>query len=249
MIKGEPHRANILCKLSRCRFFTQTRPMAGAATQLTYDHDGAEKRPSALADKSVLSLMGFGFDEFQHPDPSQTSGTRDNRSLPAVISTQDTHTLRRLKRRVSHDGADEEVQPYLSPRVDDGDNNAFHRMMNAAKQPREKLLGRSNLVDDHAEESDEDNGWAPIGGPEEEEDEDEEDGYVPDLVDDARVDDEEKRRQDELAAEKARYVERHSLAEAVLTVTKRGGCSRRCSSRNRGSQDNRGAIPYQAARA
>ena len=165
--------------------------------------------------------MGFGFDESQYVDHSQTFDKNDDRSLAAVETTQDTPTLRRLKRRASPDGADEELQPYLSPRVNDGNNNAFHRMMSAAKQqPRERFAGRSNLVDEQAEESDEDNGWAPVGAPEAEEDEDEEDGYVPDLVDDAGVDEEEKRRQDELAAEKARWVEQKLSFDAVLTWMK-----------------------------
>lgn len=62
---------------------------------------------------------------------------------------------------------------------------------------------RSEWVDEQAEESDED-GWMMPGLKGDEDDEGEDDGYVPDLVDDQVIAEEEKRKQDELAAEKAR---------------------------------------------
>ena len=92
--------------------------------------------------------------------------------------------------------------------------NAFARLMNDAKRPRGKVAVQTNLVDEQAEESDEDNGWAPVSDAEVEEDNDDDDGYVPDLVDDAHIDEEEKKRQDDLAREKARYVDLCILANA-----------------------------------
>ncbi len=166
--------------------------------------------------------MGYGFGETQTanrvseertPSNAMPSSTeKSSRPLQNSSPTQDSHILSRLKRRASPDPADNRYQPSTSSQpvnngADDGQtrsSNAFDRLMHAAEQPREKHAVRSNLVDEQAEESDEDNGWAPIGGPEEEDDEDEEDGYVHDLVDDAQVDEEEEKRQDELAAEKAR---------------------------------------------
>jgi hypothetical protein len=61
------------------------------------------------------------------------------------------------------------------------------------------------LVEEQAEESDEDDGWGGklAGGPEEDEGENE-DGYVEGLVDDQAVDEETRRKQDALAEEKRR---------------------------------------------
>lgn len=127
--------------------------------------------------------------------------------------------LTRLKRRTSehseHDPLDhlpgspdlvfEEPLPEIQR------HSAFDRMMEAAAnlpvdKEKKRLAFKTNMIEEQAEESDEDNGWAPIGGADEDEDADgdEDEGYVPDLVNDDQVDEEEKRKQDDLAAEKAR---------------------------------------------
>jgi mediator of replication checkpoint protein 1 len=64
---------------------------------------------------------------------------------------------------------------------------------------------RSALVDEQAEESDEDNGWLRADAGEDENDDEEDDGRdLQDLVDDQAVNEEEKKRQDALAEEKRR---------------------------------------------
>jgi mediator of replication checkpoint protein 1 len=98
-------------------------------------------------------------------------------------------------------------------------DNAFQRMMTQARAQRLgpapedthatrlKQKGRSALVDEQAEESDEDAGWGPTErGADDEDDGNEDDGYVEGLVDDDKVDEATKRAQDRLAEEKMRYV-------------------------------------------
>ena len=79
-------------------------------------------------------------------------------------------------------------------------------MMKASKrrEARQQALDH-NLIDEQAEESDEDMGWGLAGGDEDEEEGNDE-GYIQDLVDDQAIDEEQRRLQDELAAAKARCV-------------------------------------------
>lgn len=158
--------------------------------------------------------MGFGFGEVEHDSGVQippSSTEKGSSHLPVTSPTQETPALSRLKRRNTPDPSeeDEDAHSSSSHTLDDDEDvptNAFDTLMKAARRPRERVVGKSNLLDEQAEESDEDNGWGPIGGPEDEDEDVEDDGYVPDLVDDQHIDEEEKKRQDELAAEKARFV-------------------------------------------
>lgn len=103
--------------------------------------------------------------------------------------------------------------PRISPKQKRAGENVMQRMMRIAAR-REKHAAasnaavKSNWIDNQAEESDEEGGWAPIrsDGSDDEEEGDEE-GYIADLVDDQAIDDEERRRQDELAAVKLREVQ------------------------------------------
>jgi mediator of replication checkpoint protein 1 len=74
------------------------------------------------------------------------------------------------------------------------------------RQDKQAFVKRSNLLDEQAEESDEDNGWGPVGGAEDEDEEGEgeDDAFLKGLVNDEVVDEEERTKQDELAAAKAR---------------------------------------------
>ncbi len=165
--------------------------------------------------------MGYGFDETQLANASPYSIRNRKNPIPLTSPTQETHILSRLKRRASSTEVD--TQSSSSRTVeDDGSRpkNAFDTMIKAAKRSRDTII-KSNLVDEQAEESDEDNGWAPIGGPEDDDEDNDEDGYVPDLLDDEQVDEEEEKRQDELAAEKARYVQNRQLLSRSDMITGR----------------------------
>lgn len=93
--------------------------------------------------------------------------------------------------------------------------NAFQMLMAKKRDemrgpaPEDKLSkrknGRSELVDEQAEESDEDAGWGPTErGPDDDEEGAEEDGFLEDLVDDVAVDEATKKEQDRLAEQKMR---------------------------------------------
>lgn len=186
-------------------------------TQLDDNTTTSHRPRQALAGKSALSLMGYGFGETQPAEPmaivveslpyEMPSSTEKGSDFALISSpTQETPVLSRLRRRTSPDPVDTEALAFSSQSIEESvarPKNAFDRLMGAANQPRERPAEQYNLFDEQAEESDEDNGWAPIGGEEDDDDEDE-DGYVPDLVNDEQIEADEKKRQDELAAEKAR---------------------------------------------
>ncbi|WVF70952.1 hypothetical protein IAT40_005747 [Kwoniella sp. CBS 6097] len=198
--------------------FTQTRPatLQASATQLSDDEDSQSPGiRRQLAGASSLSLANgldstpFGKTQSQTQAGSTMVDAQDNlpAELPSPTQTQE-ESFSRLRRRQSNP---EESSILLSP-TQPAKANAFQRLM-AGLGPRESA-GTSNgqkklksrMVDEQAEESDEDNGWGRMGD-EDEEDEDGDDGYVEGLVDDQAIDEEEKRRQDEAAAEKNREIQ------------------------------------------
>ena len=160
-------------------------------------------RHPGLAERSALSMMGLDDAGTQAPEVMPSYGQK-GRPLPVPMdSTQDeNHILSRLKRRTS---PNHEEPAASSSQAVNSPKNALDRMMNAANHPREKRpAGKSNLLDEQAEESDEDNGWLPNGGAEDEDEDDDQDGYVQDLLNDEHVGEEESSVQNALAAEKAR---------------------------------------------
>ncbi|WWD18187.1 hypothetical protein CI109_102636 [Kwoniella shandongensis] len=200
--------------------FTQTRPALREDTQHSDDDGSQQVDPRRqLGGRSTLSLpeglnstpYGKTQTQTQSPflDESQTPLTARRESEAALMPSptqQDGESFTRLRRRVSDPDIAEPV-PH-SPTQPSRNQTAFDRMMAAASRPAQpKQKVKSRLVDEQAEESDEDNGWAPIGGPEDEDEDGEDDGFVDGLVDDEAIDEEEKRRQDELAAAKAREIE------------------------------------------
>ena len=90
--------------------------------------------------------------------------------------------------------------------------DAFAKLMSAGQRPltehqkRAKRLIRSNLVDEQAEESDEDDWMVGSKSDDEDENDADEDAYLAELVNDEAVSEEDKRKQDELATAIARYV-------------------------------------------
>lgn len=164
-----------------------------------------------------MSFSGTSFFGRETPMKATSSPEHMAESIP---TQEDDHTLTRLKRRESRDTEIDEI--VSSPRPQETARNAFDQLMFNARAPvatmdmgrKDKGKMKSNFVDEQAEESDEDNGWLPVSGAgDDEENDEEEDGYVPDLVDDKEVEAEERRRQDELAAAKARSVFTVLIAE------------------------------------
>jgi hypothetical protein len=85
-------------------------------------------------------------------------------------------------------------------------------------QKQAKARIRSNLVDEQADESDEDNWLMPGQSKDEDEDEEEDqDAFLPGLVNDEEVSEEERRRQDAIVAAKNRCVRDLHILVQLLT--------------------------------
>ncbi|OCF43223.1 hypothetical protein I317_02931 [Kwoniella heveanensis CBS 569] len=196
--------------------FTQTKPatLQVSATQLSDDEDSQSPRDrrQLAGASSLLFAKGLNSTPLgKTPSPTQAGSTmidaQEGRlpvGSPSPTQTQE-ESFSRLRRRQSDP---EQDSISLSPTQP---ANAFQRLMAGSRQPvgvfnGQKKKLKSKMVDEQAEESDEDNGWGRMGD-EDEEDEEGDDGYVEGLVDDQAIDEEEKRRQDEAAAEKNREIQ------------------------------------------
>lgn len=124
---------------------------------------------------------------------TKSSSTLLNSGL-ASPNLSEEQSFRRLRRRDS---------PLATPSKGQT-RNAFDALRAGAQELERKQNGKSFLVDEQAEESDEDDGWGLPVAKEDEGNEDLDGGYVPDLLDDADVDEEERAAQAALAAEKFR---------------------------------------------
>ncbi|EIW72820.1 hypothetical protein TREMEDRAFT_58988 [Tremella mesenterica DSM 1558] len=184
--------------------FTQTRPQTRAGTPTSSSDDEDDPHPLAAQSGHSFSLSAVAEEDETLPVPSSTMKNTSHASDPSPTQETQEKKVRRLRRRTSF-----ESLPSPSQTEREGPKNAFEMLMSRPKTktgPEERRrLTDMNLFDEQAEESDEDNGWAPLGG--EDEDEDGDEGYVPDLLNDAELDEEEKRRYAELAAAKAREIE------------------------------------------
>ncbi|KAK4684866.1 mediator of replication checkpoint protein 1, partial [Tremellales sp. Uapishka_1] len=185
-------------------FFTQTKPQLIEPTQLSDDEYGANS--DKLQPWSSLSNGPAVLSSTQKNPPS-AEGEYPKTSSPSQALDEQTFT--RLKRRTTPQRMSDDVDMTTSSPSPSKRRDAFSLLMAPKERPQaESISGkRSGFVDEQAEESDEDNGWAPIGGKEDEEDDEDQDGYVEGLVDDEAVDEEERERQDALVAEKAREIQ------------------------------------------
>ncbi|OCF56692.1 hypothetical protein L486_05546 [Kwoniella mangroviensis CBS 10435] len=184
--------------------FTQTRPAYEEDTQVS----DTRRQLGGLSDFSI-GVTPFGKTQTQMESPNEIGS-------PTQTQTQtqgDKEYFTRLRRRLS-DPDDAQEPLNLSPtQPARTERTVFDRMMKASsraeRQEQRKSMRKSRMVDEQAEESDEDNGWAKIGGAEENDDDDDEenDGFLEELVDDQEVDEEVRKRQDELAAEKNREIQ------------------------------------------
>lgn len=193
-------------RLTGSSFFTQTRPVERKESEASRGPLGGSSAvfdPQASADRPAYELSStqkgtseaeqYGDDGEISPHRSVTRTRRE--SLAATEADQ-----------MDDEGEEVEHADRAQP-VD-----AFAKLMAAGQRPltehqkRAKKLIRSNLVDEQAEESDEDDWMMPGQRSGDEDDNDgDEDGYLAELVDDAAVNEEEKLKQDALAAAKARY--------------------------------------------
>ncbi|WVQ97004.1 hypothetical protein IAU59_004114 [Kwoniella sp. CBS 9459] len=191
--------------------FTQTKPatLQASATQLSDDEDSqSPENRRQLAGASSLSLANgfdstpFGKTQSQTQAASTMVDAQDSlpTGSPSPTQTQEESFSRLRRRRSDPEGASITLSPTQPA-------NAFERLMAGPREPigQNKKL-KSKMVDEQAEESDEDNGWGRMGD-EDEDDDEGDDGYVEGLVDDQAIDEEEKRRQDEAAAEKNREIQ------------------------------------------
>lgn len=195
-----------------CSFLTQTKPIAPSATLMSDDESQLFPQPLERSESSV-SLAGFGESltetSSRTPEAHSEEGDVVHEETKMLSPTQGEISLTRLKRRTTPPPQDPSVLANESPDPSVLPNAFQYVMAAAARQSKPKTTRvKSNFVEEQAEESDEDFGWGPTGGQKEDEDgeEGDDEGYLEDLVDDQEVAEEERRRQDELALEKARYV-------------------------------------------
>jgi len=181
------------------RFFTQTKP---------------QPRPAVEASSSRNNLAGssslFDFAPQSAPEIELSSTQRDASETELEVEvaggsqTGNSASPRRQRSpstAESEDDEETEVRPA----------NAFDRIMAADQRPltkhqkQAKARIRSNLVDEQADESDEDNWLMPGQKNDDEEEEDEDqDAYLAELVNDEEISEEDRMRQDALVAQKNR---------------------------------------------
>lgn len=204
-------------------FFTQTKPLQPARKDSEISSD-LLAGSSILLDDNVVGDQAAGYDL-----SSTQRGTSE-----AEVGEGEHGFTRRPETPAGHSLAATEGDDEMDEDEDDAEDeeetdktlvatqpqpiDAFARLMSAGQKPlsehqkRSKRLIRSNLVDEQAEESEDDDNWMLPGqkSDDEEEGEGEDDAYLADLVNDEAMDEEEKRKQDALVAAKARYVPTHS---------------------------------------
>jgi mediator of replication checkpoint protein 1 len=185
------------------RFLTQTRPAGRETTQSepTQGEGELPGSPEGLVKSSSTLLNSTHSDGPSHEDLDMPSPEGDGH-------------YGRLRRRGSddddgYDGADATSPSPIKPKPKS--KNAFDALQRgAAREARRADLAKHKpaFLDEQAEESDEDDGWGMNGGggKDDEDDEDLDNGYVPELLDDAEVEEGEKSMQAALAAEKFRNV-------------------------------------------
>ncbi|WWC60580.1 uncharacterized protein I303_103154 [Kwoniella dejecticola CBS 10117] len=204
--------------------FTQTKPPTAVYedTQIS----SARRNLGGLSDVSMFDgqtqtqtqQTPYG-KQTQTPTQMGTSSIDRHAIVGSPTQTQEEdeeeETFSRLRRRVSDPDVEgnsimlSPTQPAQPAQPQSQNRTVFDRMMKAASRPQKPKL-KSRMVDEQAEESDEDNGWAmPFGAAENEDDDDddEQDTFLEGLVDDQHVDEEERRRQDELANQKNREIQ------------------------------------------
>jgi len=181
------------------RFFTQTKP---------------QPRPSVEASSSRNNLAGssslFDFAPQSAPEIELSSTQRDASETELEVevaagSQTESSASPRRERSPSTAGSEDDEDTEARP------VNAFDRIMAADQRPltkhqkQAKARIRSNLVDEQADESDEDNWLMPGQKNDDEEEEDEDqDAYLAELVNDEEISEEDRLRQDALVAQKNR---------------------------------------------
>lgn len=196
-------------------FFTQTKPLARTKNASEISHNllaGSsvlfdDLPPEDHVDYDLSSTQkgtseGEGIDDDEHDNSSPRADTPTRRHSLAATEGDDVEK-------------DHESTAELRP-------DAFAKLMAAQRpltkhQKQAKRLIRSNLVDEQAEESDEDDWMIGPKSDDEEENDGGEDAYLAELVNDEAVSEEERRKQDGLATAKARYAKLRDNASQSST--------------------------------
>ena len=156
----------------------------------------------------------------ESPQDFVLSSTEKGTSEPAPNTSSPTRSPI-IKHRIDRDDSPESDQPRSLIPLQRQKEDTFARMMRHARRAEAKKAAiNARLIDNQAEESDEDEGWAINRDNDDEDDEGMDDGFVPDLVDDQAIDEEEKKRQDELAAAKLREIEQADDAKREVEARK-----------------------------
>lgn len=234
-------------------FFTQTKPRTQYPSQMP---DTARRQLAGSSDISLLNGLAASPDkvgESTERSPAAPSSETAQPDSPAA----DGQALRRLRRRDSSDEfsyAADAVEPtqITSPPAPARERDALSYLMANRHRHTTKQPVKTNLVDEQAEESDEDDGWGDSARKGDDDDEGEEgEGFVEGLVDDQVVHEATKRAQDELAEEKRRQVPlfAHECDLSSRTDTaQRDRAAGRYKARRAGSQDHRRSISHPAPR-
>ena len=154
----------------------------------------------------------FDFEHESAPEPELSSTQRDN-SEGEIAGGSTENSASPQRRRSPSVSSEDEDEDDEAPLPESHPTDAFARMMAADQRPltkhqkQAKARISSNLVDEQADESDEDN-WLMPGqkNEEEEEDDGDDDAFLPDLVNDEDISEEDRMRQDALVAQKNRSV-------------------------------------------
>ena len=212
-------------------FFTQTKP----AIMLSSTRQNlAGTSHFSLTESSQHSPGGAEVEEA--PTPSSTEKGSGVPEPGTSSPTQATPKFTRLKRRSATPDPDqmdvdqEEEDEVEAEEADEADEaeatsapapqnvNALDIIMrNQKRKDKQEAAKPSHLIDEQAEESDEDAGWAPKGDDDEREGDDE---YLAELVDDDELSPEERERHAALAAAKDRELQAEDDAKREAKAKK-----------------------------
>lgn len=194
-------------------FFTQTKPLQLTRNTSEISANLLAGSSLVLEEKQPEDYPGYDLSSTQRGTSEAEIGGADDESIPRSEALAEHESLAATEADLDmeQDEDDKEEDSVAVPDAQPVD--AFARLMSAGQRPlskhqkRAKALIRSNLVDEQAEESEEDDWLMPGQKSDDEEDNDgEEDAYLADLVNDEAVNEEEKRKQDALVAAKVRSV-------------------------------------------
>ncbi|WVQ85692.1 hypothetical protein IAT38_007858 [Cryptococcus sp. DSM 104549] len=200
--------------------YTQTKPQNIFSFTPGSHHEGSGSYDQSPTDEVDYTPYPYSRTQLNTQARTQTQTQQHDMGSP----TQGSRQFTRLRRRASgsvpltsrSSSPEQELEPTQISSAQPK-RNAFDLMRDGARakssvgpgEGKKSKRGRNEYMEDQAEESDEDNGWGWAKDPEadDEDDPEEDNAYLKELVDDQKVDDDERLKQDELAAQKLREIE------------------------------------------